>query len=352
MSCFVVFGAQNISIFFLVDNVCPVVECYIGTNTMSQKEEETPRKAKFVKSSVYSTREAFDVFKGGEDQKIKNYVECYNNNDLNVHIDRFNTPLTLVCQKGNSEMVQWLIDQGADVDFVTVYGNSPLHTATGFDNTEAVKTLIENGANVDAYGYMTNTVVMSSIDGNHHECLRLLLDAGADPNLGADGHSFPLFAAAYDRHVECARALLESGAEVNKCTSDVTRDGKSALHMAALMKSIEIVELLVEYGADVNYCDKYGATPLFHAALGCGTDRGLDCVRVLLELGADVDICNNYGDDALSYADRESVEDRDWNVDETRVNNKAECMRLLREKAKRNKTTSRLMTCDKNKGKL
>jgi len=45
------------------------------------------------------------------------------------------------------------------------------------------------------------------------------------------------------------------------------KDGKTALHRAAMVGKKKAVELLLDRGADVNARDKYGKTPLYYARI-------------------------------------------------------------------------------------
>ena len=61
-------------------------------------------------------------------------------------------PLTLAVLKGNSEIVQLLLDNGADIEIKAKNkdGATPLHWAAFFQQKEMVSLLIESGANVNS----------------------------------------------------------------------------------------------------------------------------------------------------------------------------------------------------------
>lgn len=60
-------------------------------------------------------------------------------------------PLNLICRRGgrNLEKVRALIDAGADVNSIDLYGETPIYAALGNSSTEVVKLLIQAGANVN-----------------------------------------------------------------------------------------------------------------------------------------------------------------------------------------------------------
>jgi hypothetical protein len=58
--------------------------------------------------------------------------------------------LSLAALQGRTEVVNLLIDRGADVNVVARDGGSPLHAAAFLGHEKAVETLVEHGANVNA----------------------------------------------------------------------------------------------------------------------------------------------------------------------------------------------------------
>lgn len=76
-----------------------------------------------------------------------------------------------------------------------------------------------------------------------------------------DGHT-PLFRAAEKGFVEMASTLIQIGASV----TITAKDGRSALHWAALFGNLPILSLLLANGAKTDGVDLSGKTPLICAA--------------------------------------------------------------------------------------
>ena len=57
------------------------------------------------------------------------------------------TPLHYACKSGDLQIVQYLIEKGANVEAQNSIGNGPLHLASGYGKTNIVKYLISKGAN-------------------------------------------------------------------------------------------------------------------------------------------------------------------------------------------------------------
>lgn len=76
------------------------------------------------------------------------------------------------------------------------------------------------------------------------------------------------------------------------------RDGRVALHHAALVDDLELAQRLIAAGQDPSAADNQGFTPLHFAA----QEGSLRAARLLLDEGADVDATNVYGNTPLHTA--------------------------------------------------
>lgn len=74
-----------------------------------------------------------------------------NGADVNVMDKRMATPLHRAASKGDVEIVQLLINLGKNINInvTDLYGNTPLHLACEEDNVEVAQLLIHHGARVD-----------------------------------------------------------------------------------------------------------------------------------------------------------------------------------------------------------
>ncbi|MEW6357124.1 MAG: ankyrin repeat domain-containing protein [Planctomycetota bacterium] len=149
-----------------------------------------------------------------------------------VHVDaranKANGMITALFWMQNPDVAQLLISSGANVNMVSMWGDTPLCYATQRSDLRLVKVLIANGADVNANG-------------------------------GA-----PLREAALDGDVQFVAFLISKGANLEARNAD----GKTAMHYAAL-ESISsraaVVALFLSKGAQVNPVDETGKTPLDYA---------------------------------------------------------------------------------------
>jgi ankyrin repeat protein len=142
-------------------------------------------------------------------------------------------------------------------------GQTALHMAAFYGKTEAVEWLLEEGANVNALDSEGNPPILDAMMGglliyDRLDIATLLIENGADINAQDEGGWTPLLDAAWGCKTDFTRMLLEKGANINAKTSK----GWSALYLAARGCQIDTVKLLLEKGADVNAKDIDGNTPL------------------------------------------------------------------------------------------
>ncbi|RDD33985.1 Ankyrin repeat [Wolbachia endosymbiont of Cylisticus convexus] len=83
------------------------------------------------------------------------------------------TPLHNAVHKDHKEIVEFLIQAGANVDVQHLYG-TPLHYAVSYCRKETVEVLLEKGANVNA----VNTHGMTPLDYAKGQNVEVLLKAG------------------------------------------------------------------------------------------------------------------------------------------------------------------------------
>ena len=132
---------------------------------------------------------------------------------------------------------------------------TPLHSAANFVKFEVVQKLIEYGADVDARD-RNGWTPLGWASGGHHfkdgSVHRLLLAHGADVNARAVDGFTPLHRASEYGAPEVVRLLLEHGADVEA----ISVDGRTALQVVGAFLLVddqgqcdEIRRLLVEHGA-------------------------------------------------------------------------------------------------------
>jgi len=90
------------------------------------------------------------------------------------------TPLHLVAENGYIELVQYLIDNGAEKNARDNDGSTPLHIATEKGHIELVKYLIDKGANKEAKDNVGKAPLHIATEKGHIELVKYLIDKGAN----------------------------------------------------------------------------------------------------------------------------------------------------------------------------
>jgi ankyrin repeat protein len=130
------------------------------------------------------------------------------------------------------------------------YMRTPLHSAAYYGDLEMVQKLIEYGADIDARDELGQTPLYGLSEGIHLKdpgVVQLLLHHGTDVNARAKDGSTPLHRAASWGAIDVARMLLEHGADVEAKDDRNTTPlycGRARQH-----NDIDMTKLLLEYGA-------------------------------------------------------------------------------------------------------
>jgi ankyrin repeat protein len=257
--------------------------------------------------------------------------------DINFKDEFFkDTALHKACSAGHLEVVELLIERGADMLLLNGVDFTPLHLAARDGRLGVVQLLLakiesiperllNDAIHVASMSVSGSEIIVRALDDYRTKQVRpstdslesangILLEAsengdieavqksladGADPNI-KDGRGMrPLLWAALRGHLEIVKTLLEKGADINGTnTAEWT-----SLMEAAMEGHLDVVRFLIDQGADVNAKTFVSGTALMFSS-GNGH---IEVVKVLLENGADrtIQIEGSDGDDgktALDYA--------------------------------------------------
>jgi ankyrin repeat protein len=174
------------------------------------------------------------------------------------NLDRLDKPLLhIAIEYGQNEVLQLLLDNGADLFRTCSKGRTALHEAVIWGHLDILKTLLDTNLNTKKREYRRN--------------LHLQFDINKKDNKG----NTPLQFAAELGYFHIVKLLIERGAKVN--TTD--NSGKTPLHKAASICNTNIVEHLIDNGAATNIQDNKRWTVLQEAVL---MER-LEVVKCLIE---------------------------------------------------------------------
>ena len=210
--------------------------------------------------------------------------------------------------KGSTEVVTSLLE---------VYSAVParllcrmLLCACGHGNFELAKACIEKGADAnEGDGGDLPFVLVCKREPLNIPLAQLLLDNGADvnkskPDDGLVGSDLMLHFACESESdmLRLALFLLDNGADPER----LDREGKAALHYAAIAGNVEIAGLLLDRGADPDFLDREGNTALHHAAFA----GNVEIAGLLLDRDADIGAKRRFGQDAVRFA----AQNKQWRM--------------------------------------
>ncbi len=149
----------------------------------------------------------------GDLKKVKNIIEK-DPSQINIQDISGWTPLHLASGKGHIEIVEFLLNHGADIELENILGKRPLWLAAKFGRYETIKTLLEHGAAVNLKDKHGRTPLHDAAMWSGEKVINLLISYGADVNARDQHQSTPLHQAAMLNNIEAAKALVEHGADI------------------------------------------------------------------------------------------------------------------------------------------
>ena len=106
------------------------------------------------------------------------------------------TVLGVAARRNHFEVVQYLVEQGAEMDNADSNGWVPLINAAWKGHLDVARYLLERGADRDRSTNYGITPLHVAAANNHMEITKLLMVYGADLNARTDGNSLPIDLAA------------------------------------------------------------------------------------------------------------------------------------------------------------
>jgi hypothetical protein len=157
--------------------------------------------------------------------------------------------LSYLTEYGDTQLVRVMVQIGQfDVSCRDQDGNTPLFWALSGNREDVVNQLLDVGANSNTTCAISGNILQFAIFECSEQMVRLLIERGANPH-AQGGHYGNALQAAIVKHSEpLVRYLLGLGVDVNK------RSGAHVypLYVASAVGKENLVNLLLDHGADIN----------------------------------------------------------------------------------------------------
>ena len=200
--------------------------------------------------------------------------------------DNYNaSPLTLACEKGHTAVAQLLIESGAKINKESLISavdsrnisliklliendvernnndERPLMLASIRGDTAIVQLLIDNGANVNAQDTNDMTPLMYASNYGQTAVAEILITEGADVNAQTTTGMTPLMYASSSGQTDVVQLFIKKNIGIH--IKD--RYGKNALMYASKNGHTAVVQLLIDNDADIGTRTDDGQTALYIA---------------------------------------------------------------------------------------
>lgn len=254
----------------------------------------------------------FDACKHGHTDIVKQLLINISKEDLNdTNNEGLATALSAAALFNKSEIVNLLLQAGADVNIQDKGGRTPLLAALKNNNYKIAKQLIDMNADVTLTPKDNQTVLMLVCKGTDRcderfELVKLIISKIDKKNRikyirqrdSKKYNALYCFASATKPNNSCAIAelLLENGADLR----DLKDGSLSMLSTACVSGNLNLVKLLMKHHPDMNQADNNNRTALFYAC----RYQYEDIVQFLLESGAKI---KNNIYDLISFAIQENL---------------------------------------------
>ena len=274
--------------------------------------------------------------------------------DINYKDEFENTLLHFASFSSYPESVSYFLAKGLDLESKNIDGSTPLRMAAGVcDNTQVLQTLIDAGADIHTINNSGENLLITAARNPNPEITKFVLKLGFDTeDRDNDGFTALLNAACWQPNIEVLGILINAGANVRAktntgdnlfhnaarneneeiakyvsvafntsdmnnadvtCLEKVLLEGKSPEVLKVFLKKMkeeqvfcacmnsnpEILETLIQQGYDVNTKDSTEKSALMFAA---NTNDNPEMIKMLLCYGASWENHDDNGRNILHHA--------------------------------------------------
>ncbi|KAF7591429.1 hypothetical protein BBP40_001590 [Aspergillus hancockii] len=222
--------------------------------------------------------------------------------DLGAEVNRLydkDLPLCLAARHGCDEIVETLLNRGAEIDKHSGYGSTALISATGAGHTSTMVLLLGRNANKEAKSTSSSckgyTPLMRAVREGHQHAIRLLVDQGADVATQSTAGESLLHVAIQSGRKE----TIDQVSRLNPHIGVSDKNGDTELHLAAKEGLLDVCKQLIRQMPSLVRTANHKQEMPLHCAVKTGR---CDIVRLFLKKGAFAECPDVDGKTPLHYA--------------------------------------------------
>ncbi|XP_067660925.1 ankyrin repeat domain-containing protein 50-like [Haliotis asinina] len=187
--------------------------------------------------------------------KLVKYVLSLNMVDINSRWWMKRTPVMVAARYGHKEVVELLVNHGANLLLSDIRGNNILQLACTAGHIDVVKYIISlNSVNINSRGWKGRTPVMGAAEQGHKEVVELLVNHGVDLSLSENVWNI-LQKACYRGQLDLVKYVLSLN------SVDIKRRGlkkRAPVMITAELGQKDVVQLLERNVANLSFMDEDG----------------------------------------------------------------------------------------------
>ncbi len=225
----------------------------------------------------YRGRDFIEAVAAGDIEKVQKFLKRgYKANQKYMFY-----PVLIAAVHRQDAMLRYLVEQGADLSVRdTHFGRTALHFCAEQGMYSTIEYLLDQGMDINAQDYDKNTPLHLAVDSHKKKAIRLLLEKGSDLNVKNQKGYFPL-----DMAIEYTKNglfnMLKQEADWKKMNTEAASSFLCRILFARNRAWYDWVVALPQI--DVSYSSGYGQSPLQNALV----IQDEDIVSDLLKRGAD-----------------------------------------------------------------
>ncbi len=184
----------------------------------------------------------------------------FNKSHRNKFDEKKSIELIEAAMDGKTELIDTLVKEGANINYVDEYGDTALSQAAFKGHVETVKKLLT----YLTARYSKNLALLLASQAGHAEIIDVLIEKNAEVNVYIENYNTPLFQVISQNKMDAFKKLL-AAPHINLAHED--EEGVIPLLLAAYHGRLDMIKLLIEKGANPHIKNSEGKTALDMATL-------------------------------------------------------------------------------------